>query len=108
LSYLKVIQLAIENFQINGISHVTGGGIEGNTKRILSNTLNIRIDWSSWDQLPVFSLIQHMGKVPEEDMRRTFNLGIGLVFVLPEDSAQSFYDFLEKNGQKAYFVGEII
>jgi phosphoribosylformylglycinamidine cyclo-ligase len=108
LSYLKVIQLAINNFQINGISHITGGGIEGNTGRILSNTLNLDINWSSWGQLPIFSLIQSLGKVPEEDMRRTFNLGIGLVFVLPQNSSQEFRDFLQKNGQNAYIIGEIV
>ncbi len=108
LSYLDIIQSAIENFQINGISHVTGGGIEGNTKRILSDALNMNIDWSAWDQSPIFSVIKDLGKVPEEDMMRTFNLGIGLVFIMPEESAQSFYDFLINKGQKAYFIGEII
>jgi phosphoribosylformylglycinamidine cyclo-ligase len=108
LSYLDVIQLAIENFNINGISHVTGGGIAGNTKRILSNALDLSIDWSAWEQPPVFSLIERIGGVPIDDMRQAFNLGIGLVFIVSEDSAQSFYDFLDKNGQKAYFIGEII
>ncbi len=108
LSYLDIIQSAVENFQINGISHVTGGGIEGNTKRILSNTLNLTIDWSAWDQSPIFSLIKEFGKVPEEDMKRTFNLGIGLVFIVPSDSAQTFYDFLIKNDQKAYFIGDVV
>jgi len=108
LSYLDIIQSAVENFQINGISHVTGGGIEGNTKRILSDTLNLTIDWSAWDQSPIFSLIKEFGKVPEEDMKRTFNLGIGLVFIVPSDSAQTFYNFLIKNDQKAYFIGEVV
>jgi phosphoribosylformylglycinamidine cyclo-ligase len=108
MSYLNIIQSAIEQFQINGISHITGGGIEGNTKRILSNTLNLKIDWSTWDQPPIFSLIKNLGKVPEEDMRRTFNLGIGLVFIVPSDFAQTFYDFLLKNDQKAYFIGEVV
>jgi phosphoribosylformylglycinamidine cyclo-ligase len=108
LSYLYIIQSTIENFQINGISHITGGGIEGNTKRILSNTLNLNIDWSAWSQSNIFSVIKDLGKVPEEDMKRTFNLGIGLVFIVPEESAQSLYDFLINKGQKAYFIGEVI
>jgi phosphoribosylformylglycinamidine cyclo-ligase len=108
LSYLDIIQSTIENFQINGISHITGGGIKGNTKRILSNTLNLNIDWSAWSQSNIFSVIKDLGKVPEEDMKRTFNLGIGLVFIVPEESAQSLYDFLINKGQKAYFIGEII
>lgn len=108
LSYLDIIQSTIENFQINGISHITGGGIEGNTKRILSNTLNLNIDWSGWSQSTIFSVIKDLGKVPDEDMKRTFNLGIGLVFIVPEESAQSLYDFLINKGKKAYFIGEII
>jgi phosphoribosylformylglycinamidine cyclo-ligase len=108
LSYLNIIQLAIKNFQINGISHVTGGGIEGNTKRILSDTLDLSVDWSGWEQPPIFSLIENLGGVPVTDMRKTFNLGIGLVFIVPKDSAQSFYDYLLKNNQKAYFIGEVV
>jgi len=106
-SYLNIIQSLVENFKINGISHVTGGGIEGNTKRILSDTLSMRIDWAAWSQLPVFSMITALGKVPEEDMRQAFNLGIGLVLIVPKISAQEIYDFLENSGQKAYFIGEI-
>jgi phosphoribosylformylglycinamidine cyclo-ligase len=108
LSYLNIIQLAIKNFQVNGISHVTGGGIEGNTRRILSDTLDLTINWSAWEQPPIFSLIENLGGVPVTDMRKTFNLGIGLVFIVPKEVAQSFYDYLIKNGQKAYFIGEIV
>lgn len=108
ISYLNSIQSAIENFQINGVSHVTGGGIEGNTKRILSDTLDIDINWSSWDRPAIFSLIKELGKVPEEDMRRTFNLGIGLVLIISEQSSQPLYDFLLKSGQKPKYIGKVI
>jgi phosphoribosylformylglycinamidine cyclo-ligase len=108
LSYLSIIQSAVNNYQINGISHVTGGGIEGNTKRILSDTLDLSVDWSSWEPPPVFSLIRNIGNVPDEDMRKTFNLGIGLVFIIPKESGQSFYDFLKEGGQEAYIIGEIV
>jgi len=108
LSYLNSIQLVLENFKINGISHITGGGIEGNTKRILSDPLDINIDWSSWDRPSIFSIIKELGKVPEEDMRRAFNLGMGLVLIVPEQSSQSVYDFLSKSGQKPCFIGEVV
>jgi len=108
LSYLNSIQLVLENFKINGISHITGGGIEGNTKRILSDPLDINIDWSSWDRPSIFSIIKGLGKVPEEDMRRAFNLGMGLVLIVPEQSSQSVYDFLSKSGQKPCFIGEVV
>ena len=108
LSYLNSIQLVLENFKINGISHITGGGIGGNTKRILSDPLDINIDWSSWDRPSIFSIIKELGKVPEEDMRRAFNLGMGLVLIVPEQSSQSVYDFLSKSGQKPCFIGEVV
>ena len=107
-SYLNPIQSVIEKFQINGISHVTGGGIEGNTKRILSNALNIRIDWSSWDRPAIFSLIKDLGKVPEDDMRRTFNLGIGIVFIVSQHLSQALFDFLSECGESPCFMGEVI
>jgi phosphoribosylformylglycinamidine cyclo-ligase len=108
MSYLNIIQSVISDFQINGISHITGGGIEGNTRRILSDPLDVNIDWLSWDRRAIFSLIKNLGKVPEEDMRRTFNLGIGLVLIVPEQFSQSIYDFLLKSGQKPCFIGEVI
>jgi phosphoribosylformylglycinamidine cyclo-ligase len=108
LSYLSIIRSVVEDFPIKGISHVTGGGIEGNTKRILSDGLNIGIDWLGWDQPAIFPLIKAMGNVPEEDMRRTFNLGIGLVLIVSADSAQRLHKFLLDCGQMAYFIGEII
>jgi phosphoribosylformylglycinamidine cyclo-ligase len=108
LSYLKVIQSSVNNYPIKGISHITGGGIEGNTKRILSDTLELRVDWSAWERLPIFSVIQDLGKVPEEDMRQAFNLGIGLVFIVSREIAQDLFDFLKEKGQKAYFIGEVV
>jgi phosphoribosylformylglycinamidine cyclo-ligase len=108
LSYLSSIQFAIDNFPIKGISHITGGGIVGNTRRILSKSLDMEIDWSSWDRPAIFSLIKTLGKVPENDMRRAFNLGIGLIFIVPVEVSHSLLDFLMNKGQKAYFIGEVI
>ena len=109
LSYLNIIQKAINKFQIHGISHITGGGIEGNTKRLLGDDLNLTINWSNWTVPTVFSLIQRLGRVPVEEMRRAFNMGIGLVFIIPKNEAQSFYDFVkEEKFHTPYFVGEVI
>ncbi len=108
LCYLDIIQFAVQNFPVVGISHITGGGIAGNTKRIISDTLDLSIDWSSWEVPPIFSLIKDWGNVPEEDMRSAFNLGIGLVMIVPKEYAQGFYDFLNQNGYKSYFIGEIV
>jgi phosphoribosylformylglycinamidine cyclo-ligase len=108
MSYLDIIQLAIRSFPISGISHITGGGIIGNTKRILSHGIDLSIDWNAWPIPPVFSLIQKWGNVAEDDMRHTFNMGIGLVMMVPEAFGQGFYDFLNQNGYPSYFIGELV
>lgn len=108
ISYLRVIQEALANFEINGISHITGGGIIGNTKRILNTGLSLRINWGSWQVPPIFQLIRDTANVPEEDMRRTFNMGIGLIFVVSRESATHFYDYLIHNNYKAHIIGNVI
>ena len=80
-SYLNLITELKKNEKVQGFSHITGGGIIGNTKRKLPKGLGLDIDWESWDRPAIFSLIQNLGNVPEEDMRATFNLGIGLIAV---------------------------
>jgi phosphoribosylformylglycinamidine cyclo-ligase len=107
-SYLSVIQNSLATFDIHGISHITGGGIVGNTKRLLHKDLSMRIDWNAWTVPPIFELIKKTGRVPTEDMRQTFNLGIGLIFVVGKTSAADFYDHLIKNNYDAYLVGEVI
>jgi len=89
-SYLKPIRRVTLRFRVGGISHITGGGIEGNTKRILPKGLRLRVDWGSWERPAIFPLVQKLGNVPEADMRRTFNLGVGLIFIVrPSDAHQA-------------------
>lgn len=88
-SYLPVIRELRDQEGIHGFSHITGGGIIGNTKRILPEGLSLRVDWEKWQRPPVFKLIQKLGNVPEEDMRRTFNLGIGLIAVVAPENVKN-------------------
>lgn len=105
--YLKEIQGAITNFTIHGISHITGGGIIGNASRIIPEGLSLKIDWNSWDEQSIFNLIRQTGTVPEEDMRRTFNMGIGLIMIVPENEAQNLHTQLSSDSQKAWIIGEV-
>ena len=107
-SYLKVIQGATEAFVINGISHITGGGIIGNTKRLLSDDMSVKIDWDAWQIPPVFDLIRKTGAVPLEDMRQTFNLGIGLIFVVRRQEADALQNYLSGTNYKSYIIGEVV
>jgi len=98
-SYLGLISSLKEIKGINGFSHITGGGLISNTKRVLPDGLALDIDWESWDRPEIFKLIQETGNVPEEDMRRTFNLGIGLVAIVSSDA-------LDEVNEKAYLIDE--
>ena len=87
-SYLPIIRKLRDRDGVHGLSHVTGGGIIGNTKRIVPDGLSIDVDWEAWERPPLFSLIKEIGNVPEEDMRATFNLGIGLIAIVDPESAE--------------------
>ena len=106
-SYLNIIQSSLKRFKINSISHITGGGIIGNTKRVVPKDLKINIDWSSWKIPLIFDLIQKNGNVPENDMRKTFNLGIGLVFIVNEKIATEFIKFLKSKKEIPVLIGNI-
>ncbi len=106
-SYLNIIQSSLQKFKINSISHITGGGIEGNTKRVVPKELKIKIDYDSWERPAIFDIIQVKGNVDEKDMRRTFNLGIGLIFIIANKDADKFIKFLQSKKERSYVIGNI-
>ena len=81
-SYLKLIELLKSKIKIKAFSHITGGGILGNTKRVIPENLNMDIDWKSWELPAIFKLIKQTGNISDEEMRKAFNLGIGLVTIV--------------------------
>jgi phosphoribosylformylglycinamidine cyclo-ligase len=93
---------------IHGLSHITGGGIEGNTMRVVPKKLGLGIDWDSWERPAIFNLIQHVGNVPEKDMRRTFNLGVGLVLIVDCKNTDTIKTALEKKNEKPFIMGEVV
>jgi len=107
-SYFKSVYPLLSKFKIKGLSHITGGGIEGNTMRVVPKGLRLQIEWLSWDRPALFRLIQSTGNVPEEDMRRTFNLGIGLILVTDRTQADRVVAALKKKKESPVILGEII
>ena len=107
-SYLKPITRLTAMGIVKGMSHITGGGIVGNTLRIIPKGLRLDIAWDMWDRPPLFSLIQHAGKVPEADMRRTFNLGIGLIMIVAPESCSAACRTLRAAGEEPMIIGEVI
>jgi phosphoribosylformylglycinamidine cyclo-ligase len=105
-SYLPIVDSIRDKINIKGMSHITGGGIIGNTMRIIPKGLKLKIDWDSWKIPNIFKFIQKTGEVPEEDMRRTFNLGIGLIIIVDKNDVNSVTSLL--TDEKPVIMGEVI
>jgi len=106
-SYFNIISKLKDIEGVNGFSHITGGGIIGNTQRILPEGMNIKIDWGSWNRPEIFKLIQKTGNVPEKDMRKTFNLGIGLAAVIHKNSLNEVTEILKNLNEEFFTIGTI-
>jgi len=107
-SYLDAIQALIAEGLAHGFAHVTGGGLVGNTSRIVPDGLALDVRWDAWRRPGLFQVIQEVGDVPEEDMRRTFNLGVGLVVVVPEASRDRALTVLGALGEPAFEIGTVV
>ncbi|HZL57290.1 MAG TPA: phosphoribosylformylglycinamidine cyclo-ligase [Bryobacteraceae bacterium] len=107
-SYLKAIQALIQAGTLAGAAHVTGGGITDNLPRVLPKGLAAAIDTSSWQVPPLFEMLRKIGDVPEDDWRRTFNLGVGMIFAVPAAKLSAAQRALGKAGEKPWIIGEIV
>lgn len=106
-SYLQLIRTIKNKIELKGISHITGGGIVGNTKRILSEGLKIKIGWNKWEVPAIFKLIQQAGEISDEEMREVFNMGIGLIFVVSKDDVESALKLAREVNAQAITIGEV-
>ena len=93
---------------VSGMAHITGGGLPGNLKRVLPGEVDARIDTSTWTPQPVFGLIEEAGGVEPDEMRRVFNLGVGLVLIVRPTFAVSVVRQLNRLGEQAFVMGEIV
>jgi phosphoribosylformylglycinamidine cyclo-ligase len=107
-SYRKPLQALSRSGLLRGAAHVTGGGIPGNLARILPQGCRARIDRSAWSVPPLFRLIAQAGGVEESEMFATFNMGLGMLAVVPKLRAGVAVDMCAANGAEAWLVGEIV
>ncbi|MDP2208001.1 MAG: phosphoribosylformylglycinamidine cyclo-ligase [Bacteroidota bacterium] len=105
-SYLNPINAIKDITDVHAIAHITGGGIKNNTMRLIPKGLELEIDWFGWDRYPIFNLIQRLGEVPEEEMRRTFNLGIGLVIVVSKRGSENILKNLIDINEQPIIIGQ--
>jgi phosphoribosylformylglycinamidine cyclo-ligase len=106
-SYLVAIQALIKAEAIRGAAHITGGGITDNLPRVLPKGLAAAIDTKSWSVPPIFELLRSIGSLAEDDWRRTFNLGAGMIFVVPKAKVDAARRALKRVGETAWTIGEV-
>jgi phosphoribosylformylglycinamidine cyclo-ligase len=107
-SYWPVLRKLIAADLIHAMAHITGGGITDNLPRVLPKGTAAMVEMGSWPVLPVFSHMQKIGNVPHDDMMRTFNMGMGMVLVIPAAKFKRVQSLIEKCGEKSYLIGRIV
>ena len=105
--YANIIHELIPNFDIHGMAHITGGGLQGNLNRILPDATDAVIKKGSWPILPIFKCLEQMGSLDPDDIYRAFNMGIGYVLVVPPENADQIVKMINESEYKAYLIGEI-
>jgi phosphoribosylformylglycinamidine cyclo-ligase len=108
-SYLPIVQPLLDGGRIKGMAHITGGGITDNLPRVLPHGTAALIDRSAWDVPPIFTWLQRSGGIPDEEMLRTFNMGVGLIIITGRDQAEPLLDELAaRGGHNACVIGEVV
>ena len=106
--YVKSVLALLEQVDVKGISHITGGGFYENIPRSIPKGLSAKIEKSAVKVLPIFELIAKVGNVPERDMYNTYNMGVGMSIVVAPSEVDKALEILKANGEDAYVIGEII
>jgi len=107
-SYWPVIKKLLSGECVAAMAHITGGGITENLPRVLPRGVAAVIELGSWPLPPLFEHMQKLGNVPKEEMLRTFNMGLGMLVVVPSKKFKKAQSVLERVGEKAYTVGRIV
>jgi phosphoribosylformylglycinamidine cyclo-ligase len=107
-SYLSVIQKLVTAGLTSGMAHITGGGITENLPRILPKNVTAQIELGSWPVLPIFEHLRDLGNVSQEEMMRTFNMGIGLIAAIPAAKFTRAKNLLDRAEEKFYVIGRVV
>jgi len=106
-SYAQPVHALLEEFDIHGMAHITGGGFYDNIPRALPADCQAAVERRSWEVPPIFRLIQEIGSIAEPEMYRTFNMGVGYVLVAPKEQATAIVARLAEMGETSYMIGEV-
>ncbi len=105
--YVKPMCALFEKVTVKAVSHITGGGFYENIPRSIPKGFGAKIDKNALEILPIFTLLQKEGNIPERDMFNTFNMGIGMSLIVDKNDADKALEILKANGEDAYIIGEI-
>lgn len=105
--YVTAILAVMKEVSVNGLAHITGGGITENVPRVLHGGLGADIDTSSWQQGPVFDWLQEVGNIETDEMRRTFNCGVGMIVAVAEADLDKTVGILKDSGESAWRIGRV-
>ncbi|OZU87676.1 phosphoribosylformylglycinamidine cyclo-ligase [Virgibacillus indicus] len=105
--YAKAVGKVLENYNIKGISHITGGGFYENFPRMMPEGLGVELDRTAWKTPEIFTFLQEKGNIPDKDMYGVFNMGIGMALAVAEEDAESVLKILRGNGEEAYRIGHV-
>ena len=106
--YAPTVLSAFRKCEVHAAAHITGGGLVGNLKRVISDEVEIQLDVGRWRRPEIFDQIANEGPVSEEEMRNVFNLGIGMALAVPSGEASSVIDLANKHGHEAWVVGQVV
>jgi phosphoribosylformylglycinamidine cyclo-ligase len=105
--YVKTVLNLVRDFKIGGIAHITGGGITGNLPRVIPGGCKAIVHKGTWEVPPIFPFLKEKGNIPEDEMFKTFNNGIGMILVVKSREAEEILERLHSMGEKASLIGEI-
>jgi phosphoribosylformylglycinamidine cyclo-ligase len=107
-SYWPVLRRLVDAEAVSAMAHITGGGITENLPRVLPKGMGAVVETAKWVVPPVFEHMQKLGNIPQEEMMRTFNMGIGMVLVVPTKKFKKVHTVLERAGEKGFTIGRIV
>jgi len=106
--YVKSLLSLLGQVPVHALAHITGGGITENLPRVLPNGISASVNLAAWELPTIFRWLQQQGNVTQADMLTTFNCGIGMIVVVPAENENAALKYLEKLGEKAFSMGELI